>query len=179
MLLFFMAYGCNVELPTQPMYIAEDGIGVMKEKTFQAAYDEVWSAVVNSAASIEWQTEFLASESGVIKFKTAYFYSDALGSQLFTIYHYPKKYEAQYSNVDGYVRSWFYSPQGQIPNGNVFIQGTMYWKIKSLDQNKTKVTIELNLIPFNYLTGFLSGAKSNGVSEFYYLNHIDDSLRHK
>jgi hypothetical protein len=161
-----------MQVPTQPLYVSQGGETILKEITFKAPFDKVWAATVATASTVPWEIEFLDKDAGVIKFKQSYVYSDILGNQVYRIYHYPRKFEVEYSNMDRIVQQYVYSPTGQMPSGVQFAQETMVWRIEPLSDNETKVTIDYNITPWTYLTGFVYGVGSNGVKEKYWLDQI-------
>jgi hypothetical protein len=64
-------------------------------------------------------------------------------------------------NVDEFVSQRVYSPTGQIPDGISWTQEDMIWIVESLSDTETKMTIDYDIVPFDYLTGFVENVGSN------------------
>ncbi len=139
-------------------------------EVFEAPYTEVWGAAISSidSLSVPWELEFLDKNSGTIKFKDSYLYSDVLGN-----YHYRRYYKPALSHgidrTGHYLKAYLYAlGDFKLPGLVWFTEESMTIRVRPITENKTLVAVD-------YLS-YPTRAHPSSQIELFILNSIKNNL---
>jgi len=144
-------------------------------RTYNASFNDVWRGVISSISNIEWETEYLDKDSGVIKFKTSYLIIDFTSNDpddSVRIYRYPREIDAKYGNSKPWLRKYTYYDESL--SGNIkFTKQNLIIKIVKISASKTRVDIKFHIEG----TAFWSG-KFYPESNRLFETTILDAVKH-
>jgi len=145
-----------------------------KNRTFNASYDKVWSAVISASSNIDWETEYIDKASGVIKFKTSYLITDFVSLESVRIYKYPREIDVKYGNSKPFLRKFTY--HNNSLTGNVkFTKQNLVIRLKKLSPSKTKVAIKFTIEGAAFWSGNINPV-SNGLFESDLLDAVSAQI---
>lgn len=169
--LVLLMTGC---IPSPEETLPEEKVEIANYMDFKAPLSQLWTAVITSITDLDWETEFIDKDARVIKFRTSYVYSDLLEHQYFRIYHWPKKFEAEYSYVDKRIQRLSTCPKLTFDH-YVFSKENLSIQVKQLDENLSRVQINFNIQGISDFLGFKPGG-SNGDFEKILLSTIQNKI---
>ena len=144
----------------------------LESNQFDATYDEVWTAAIESIKWLQWPPAFVDEDQGVIRLKEAYVYRKS--GKLFRTYTWPSKEALQRSDINDYVQKiGRHRPRaGQT----VFTQENLELTLRKSSDDITEVDIDYSIRPYTFSGKIGYEIDSNGYIESLLLDRMKETI---
>jgi hypothetical protein len=143
-----------------------------QETNFNAPYDQVFNAAVESVQFLKWPIAFVEQEGGSIRLKEAYVYNK--GGKLFRSYTWPSKSDTSRSNINYYLEKVAkYTPGTAY---TLFTQENLKIEVTKVSDGVTAVKIDYSIRPYTLAGTIGYEVMSNGYIENLIVDHMKDVI---
>jgi hypothetical protein len=143
-----------------------------EEINFNAPYDKVFSAAVESVQFLKWPAAFVEQQDGSIRLQEAYVYKK--GGKLFRSYTYPSKSDTSNSNINYYLEKVAKYTPGTADT--IFTQENLKIKVTKISDSVTEVKIDYSIRPYTLAGTIGYEVMSNGYIESIILDHMKEII---
>lgn len=140
------------------------------ETNFNAPYDQVFNAAIESVQYLKWTIAFVEQDGGSIRLKEAYVYNK--GGKLFRSYTWPSKSDTSRSNINYYLEKVAKYTPGTADT--LFTQENLKIDVTKVSDGVTAVKIDYSIRPYTLAGTIGYEVMSNGYIENLILDHMKD-----
>ncbi len=142
---------------------------------FNAPYDKVWTAALESVEILKWPIAFIDPAEGVIRLKEAYVYRKS--GKLLRSYTYPSKADIQSSSINDYLEKVAKYTPGTADT--VYTQENLKVTLKKISEEVTEVKIDYSIRPYTYQGTIGYEVLSNGYIDSMIIDAMKENLTPK
>jgi len=146
--------------------------GEEHEAKFNAPYDQVFSAAVESVQFLKWPIAFVEQDGGSIRLQEAYVYNK--DGKLFRSYTWPSKSDTSRSNINYYLEKVGKYTPGTADT--LFTQENLKIEVTKVSDGVTNVLIDYSIRPYTLAGTIGYEVMSNGYIESLIMDHMKDVL---
>ena len=139
---------------------------------FNAPYNEVWTAALQSVEILKWPIAFVDPAEGVIRLKEAYVYRKS--GRLLRSYTYPSKADIQASSINDYLEKVAKYTPGTA--NTVYTQENLKVTLKKISEEVTEVNIDYSIRPYTYQGTIGYEVLSNGYIDSMIIDKMKEEL---
>jgi len=139
---------------------------------FNAPYDRVWTAALESVEILKWPIAFIDPAEGVIRLKEAYVYRKS--GRLLRSYTYPSKSDIQSSSINDYLEKVAKYTPGTA--NTVYTQENLKVTLKKISEEVTEVKIDYSIRPYTYQGTIGYEVLSNGYIDSMIIDKMKEEL---
>lgn len=139
---------------------------------FNAPYDKVWTAALESVQLLKWPVAFADPTDGVIRLKEAYVYRK--GGKLLRSYTWPSKQDIQTSSINDYLEKVARYTPGTA--NTVFTQENLKVTVKKISDDVSEVKIDYSIRPYTFQGTIGYEVLSNGYIDTMIIDGMKDDL---
>ena len=139
---------------------------------FNAPYNEVWTAALQSVEILKWPIAFVDPAEGVIRLKEAYVYRKS--GRLLRSYTYPSKADIQASSINDYLEKVAKYTPGTA--NTVYTQENLKVTLKKISEEVTEVNIDYSIRPYTYQGTIGYEVLSNGYIDSMIIDKMEEEL---
>ena len=144
----------------------------LKSNEFQAPFNEVWLAAIESVKWLQWPPAFVDEARGVIRLKEAYVYRKS--AKLFRTYTWPSKEALQTSDINDYIEKiGRHTPRS---GRTVFTQENLRLTLTKTPGDITVVDIDYTIRPYTFSGKIGFEIESNGYIESLLLDRMRETI---
>ncbi len=147
--------------------------GIEEQGTnFNAPYDQVFNAAVESVQFLKWPIAFVEQDGGSIRLKEAYVYNK--NGKLFRSYTWPSKSDTSRSNINYYLEKVAKYTPGTADT--LFTQENLKIEVTKVSEDVTSVKINYSIRPYTLAGTIGYEVMSNGYIENLIVDHMKDVI---
>jgi hypothetical protein len=139
-----------------------------EETNFNAPYEQVFNAAVDSVQLLKWPVAFVEQQDGSIRLQEAYVYKK--GGKLFRSYTYPSRSDTSNSNINYYLEKVAKYTPGTADT--IFTQENLKIKVTRISDSVTGVKIDYSIRPYTLAGTIGYEVMSNGYIESIIIDHM-------
>jgi hypothetical protein len=139
---------------------------------FNAPYDQVFNAAVESVQFLKWPIAFVEQDGGSIRLKEAYVYNK--NGKLFRSYTWPSKSDTSRSNINYYLEKVAKYTPGTADT--LFTQENLKIEVTKVSEDVTSVKINYSIRPYTLAGTIGYEVMSNGYIENLIVDHMKDVI---
>jgi len=143
-----------------------------QEINFNAPYDQVFNAAVESVQFLKWPIAFVEQDGGSIRLKEAYVYNK--NGKLFRSYTWPSKSDTSRSNINYYLEKVAKYTPGTADT--LFTQENLKIDVTKVSDGVTTVKIDYSIRPYTLAGTIGYEVMSNGYIENLIVDHMKDVI---